>query len=57
MRWTTVEWIILAFDIVVVILVCWLLWRKVVNKLDEVEKRHVASSLRGFESKKNREEE
>jgi len=56
-KWGMVEWTILIIDFAVVLLVCWLLWRKVVKKLDEVEERHVASSLRGFESRKAHEDE
>jgi len=45
-EWSWTEWLLLVFNLLVVILVIWLVRRKFVKLMDKVEKRHNQTAMK-----------
>ena len=45
-EWGIAEWFLLAFNLLVITLIIWLVRRKFVKLMDKVEKRHNQSALK-----------
>ncbi len=45
-EWSWTEWLLLVFNLLVIILVIWLVRRKFVKLMDKVEKRHNQTAMK-----------